>query len=245
MFIVQLLIFQAFLFLALAVILKRLMGKHATTATAHLQELSQDYLKKQEELKKRLEESERHYQELLAKAQQEGQDLKNQLIREAEEKRMRLLEEARQQAEQVVQQAVQVRDALQSEFQSTLEARAVDRACELIQKVLPRELQESAHSRWVDKVVQNGMIQIERLKNTRERVEEVQVASALPLTATQKERLQDKLQSCFGYPVTLKETVDPRLIAGITITVGHVVLDGSLMSKLKEAARHAQNADDE
>ena len=44
------------------------MRRHLSSATAHLQGMSQDYLRKHEELKKRLEEAERFYQERLAKA---------------------------------------------------------------------------------------------------------------------------------------------------------------------------------
>lgn len=240
MFIIQLLIFQAMIFVALVVILRRLMGRHATTATAHLQGLTQDYLKKQEEMKKRLKEAEGHYQELLAQAQQESQQLKTQAIKEMEEKREKLFEEARQEAQRIVQQAVSAKESLQGELQSSLEKRAVQKACELIQAVLPVELQEQTHDRWMDQVLQNGMLRMENLQ-MHERIQEAQVVSARPLTPAQKEKLLRKLHDSLGYPVTLQETVDPNIIAGLTIALGHLVLDGSLVLKLQEAARRAQN----
>ena len=242
MSIIQLLIFQVIIFIGLVVIVRHLMGRHATTATAHLQGLTQDYLKKQEEMKKRLEDAERHYQELLAKAQHESQELKNQAIKEMDEKRQKLLEEARQEAERIVKQAVSAKDSLYRELQSSLEKQAVEKACELIQAVLPGELQEETHIRWLDQVLENGMLHMEHLEMP-EPVEEVHVVSARPLTAAQKGKLLGKLRTSLGYPVTLQEKVDPKIIAGLTITLGHLVLDGSLVSKLQEAARHAQNSE--
>ncbi|MBI3011392.1 MAG: F0F1 ATP synthase subunit delta [Candidatus Omnitrophica bacterium] len=241
MFILQFVVLQVVLFVGLAVLLRRVMGRHATKATAHLQGLSQDYLRKQEELKKRLEEAERLYQEQLAKAQEEAHQLKTQARQEAEAARQQVVEQARQEAERIVQQAVQAREALQRELAQAMEAKAVERACELIQDILPRELREAAHTPWLDELITNGLITVERLES-REQIREARAVSAFPLTSAQRKRLLERLQELLGSPVTLQESVDPHLLAGLTITIGHLVLDGSLSSKLREAVRHAQDA---
>ncbi|MBI3322566.1 MAG: F0F1 ATP synthase subunit delta [Candidatus Omnitrophica bacterium] len=238
---IQLILFQLLIFGALAVVLLRFLGRHATSATAHLQGLSQDYMKRQEEMKKRLEEAERHYRELLAKAQAEGTQLKTQAVQEAEEKRRQTVEEARTEAERIVNQAVQTREAMKREVESAVEKRAVQRACELLEEVLPKEMQESTHGRWMEEALGNGLLRLNQMEMPEKvKTQEARVVSAAPLTPAQKERLQKKLEQAMGHPVTLREEVDPRIIAGITITLGHMVLDGSLVSKLREAARRAE-----
>ncbi len=238
MFVIQSILLYVVMSVVLIVVLRRLIMRHATTATAHLQDLSEDYLKRQEELKKRLEEAERSYQEQLAKAQEEAQTIKSQALKEAELARQQALEQARQEAERIIQQANQAREHLQQELTQSLETRAVDYACGLLQRILPEALRGAAHAQWVDALIQNGTISVDRLE-TQEDVREARVVSACALTADQRARLLKRLDVVLKHPVTLEESVDPCLIAGLTITIGHLVLDGSLGSKLREAARHA------
>ena len=242
MFIIQLIVFQVLIFGALAIGLQRFLGRHATSATAHLQGLTQDYMKRQEEMKKRLEESERHYKELVAKAQTEGVQLKNQAIKEAEDKKRQMVEEARQEAERIVNQAVQAREAMRRELESSVEKRSVERARELLEEVLPAELREATHGKWMEEALSNGLLRLNQMELS-EKVQEAKVVSAAPLSPPQKERLQKKLEQAVGHSLHLREEVDPRIIAGVTITMGHVVLDGSLLSKIREAARRAEGRD--
>lgn len=63
------------------------------------------------------------------------------------------------------------------------------------------------------------------------------VASAVGLTDDQKRRLKDRLEGMEGRPVSLSFAVDPRLVAGLTVTIRHQVFDISLkgrMEKLRE-----------
>lgn len=240
MFIVQLLILQVMIFAGLVIALRKLMARHATTATAHLQGLSQDYLRKQDELKKRLEEAERHYQEQLVKAQEEAYQLKTQANREAEAARQQILEQARQEAQQMVQQAIRARESLQQELAQSVETRAVARACELLRTVLPEKLREVTHVHWMETLLKDGLLPVGHLES-REKLGDAKVVSAFPLTAAQRQQLLERLRTALGHPVTLQETVDANLVAGLVVSLGHLVLDGSLASKLSEAARHAQD----
>ena len=241
MFIAQFLLLQVVIFVALAVVLRRLLGRHATTATTHLQGLSQAYLKKHEELKQHVEEGERHYQEQLAKVQEEAQQLKIQASKEAEVTRQHAVEQAHQEAERIIQQATQARAALQQELTRTFEARAVAQACKLLEETLPDEFRALLHPHWVDGLLKNGLINLERIQS-REAIREARVVSAFPLTPAQRKALLERLQAGLGVDVALQEAVDPSLIAGLSITVGHLVLDGSVVSKLRAAAQHAQES---
>ncbi len=241
MVIIQFGILLVLVFVGLVVALRHLMGRYTATTTAHLQGLSQDYLRKQEELKKRLEEAERHYHEQLAKTQEEAQGLKTQALNEADLARQQSLEQARQEAERIVQQAIQVRDALQQDATKRVETRAIERACELVQAVLPCALREAVQAAWLDELLENGALSKEQL-TIREPVRDAHVVSAVALSAGQRKRLHDRLQAVTQQELTLHESVDPALVAGLTVTLGHLVMDGSLASKLREAAQHARRA---
>ena len=238
MTIVQALVLLTVMFLTAVVVLRRLMARHVTTATAHLQALSQDYVRKQEELKKRLEESERQYQEHVAQAKEEAQQLKTQMVTEAEQARERILEQARQDADRIMQQASQAREAMRQELEQSLENRAIEHGCALLHEALPLELRQAIHTQWVDELLKNGLLSMERL-TTQDVAREARVISAFALTPAQHQLLLTRLHTALGAEVTVEASVDARLVAGLTITIGHVEMDGSLASKLREAARHA------
>jgi F0F1-type ATP synthase delta subunit len=71
-------------------------------------------------------------------------------------------------------------------------------------------------------------------------VKDVKVVSALPLTAGQREKLHTRLKEKLGKDVVFHERVERLLVAGVTITVGSMVFDGTLASKISRSARKGQ-----
>ena len=66
------------------------------------------------------------------------------------------------------------------------------------------------------------------------------MVSACPLNAHQRETLTRRLQEKLGRDIVVHEETDERLVVGLVITLGSLVLDGSLASKVQHAARQAQ-----
>ncbi len=63
------------------------------------------------------------------------------------------------------------------------------------------------------------------------------VASAVPLNEGQRRRLSAELERLEGRPVALTFSLDPELVGGLTVTIGHQVYDVSVRGrteKLKE-----------
>jgi len=233
------LILQVVIFIGLVVVLRRLLGHHLTSAAAHLQGLSAEYGRRHDELKQRLEESEHQYREQVERAKAEAERIMVQARQEAESSKAKLLEEARAESERIVQQGLESREALQRELAQRMEARALERACELIQEVLPGQLRIEVQSHWLDELIQNGLAQLETVK-ANNAVREAKVTSACPLTAQQRTVLRQWFKERLGREVTVTEAVDERLVVGLTITLGNLVLDGSLASKVLQAARRAK-----
>ena len=233
------LLLQVGIFLGLAFLLRLLFLKHLTGATTHLQSLSAEYTRRHEELKQRLEQSDQQYREQMLRAKTESEQLVVSAKQEADVSKGRAMEEARLESERIVQQALESRDSLRKELEQALETRAIARACELLQQVLSGPLREQIQSHWLDDLLRNGLSHLEQ-RPMQEAIEEVRVVSAFPLTVEQRRLLQDQLKKTLDREVPLKETMDAQLIAGFVLTLGSVVFDGSLASKLQQAARDAQ-----
>ena len=159
---------------------------------------------------------------------------------EAEAAKARLLEDARSESERIVQQGMESREALRKELEEAMETRVITRACELIQQALPGQLREGLQSLWLDELIHNGFSHLEGIA-TQEAIEEVRVVSAFSLNEEQRRLLREQLKQRFGHELPLREETNPQLVAGLTITLGSVVLDGSLASKLLQAVRDAQH----
>ena len=60
------------------------------------------------------------------------------------------------------------------------------------------------------------------------------VETAMPLTDGEKAALADALSHKYGTTVTLRETVDPRLIGGIRVYIEGDLLDDTLRHRLDD-----------
>ena len=89
-------------------------------------------------------------------------------------------------------------------------------------------------------VDQLGAILAEFERLVRRRVERTQarVVSAVPLTATETEVLQDRLVKRFGPDLEFEFAVDPSLIGGVYLRVGDQVIDGSVAGRLAAMREH-------
>jgi len=78
--------------------------------------------------------------------------------------------------------------------------------------------------------------QYEELRADAERIADVQVDSAQPLTAEQSAGLQRALEQRLGRAVRLHESVDPTLLGGAVVRFGDFVVDGSLRRRVERLA---------
>ena len=234
------LVLQLAIFIGLVFALRRILSRNITDATAHLRGLNAEYSRRHEELKQRIAEAEQQYREQMTRAKTEGEQLVLKARQDAESSKTRFLDDARTESERIVQQALESRDAIRKEIEQAMEGRAIERACELIQEALPGQLRQDIQSRLVDELIQDGLAQLDGL-TTEEQVSEARVVSAFPLSEEQRRALRERLTKRLGREVAITEEINDRLVAGFTITLGSLVLDGSLASKVRGAARQAQH----
>jgi F-type H+-transporting ATPase subunit b len=236
MLIVALILLQLLIFAGLIFIFRRIMTQNVVLATRHLDELSHDYDKKEQELNKQLEEAKLKSQEMLASAQEEAEKLKMEIIKGAEEERDKLIKNARSQADELIQQADKSRNQLISEIEERITKEATNKACELIQEVLPESFKKSVHTHWVEDLIENGFTKLERL-HAPQGLKEVRVVSAFSLSEEERRKLSKKIRDAWGEDMALKEEIDPKVVAGIFISIGSLVLDGTFKNKIKEKAQ--------
>jgi len=76
-----------------------------------------------------------------------------------------------------------------------------------------------------------------RLLDAHRQVEHVEVATAIPLEAREREHLVLRLSEIMAKRIHLDESVDPALIGGLVVRVGDKLFDGSTRSRLNSLKR--------
>jgi F0F1-type ATP synthase delta subunit len=239
MLIAALILLQVVIFLGLILMFRKIMTQNVVLATRHLDELNQDFLKREDEINRQREEIRQKSESLLTKAQQEAAQLKAQGMKEAEGERERILKMARFQSAEIIQQAEKSRQLLISEIEERISREAINKACELIQNTLPEQFKQEVHALWVEDLIENGFQQVKRLRIP-EDVQEIKLTSAFGLTKDQRAVVSKKLREISGREIALAEEIDPKVVVGLVITIGSLVLDGSLRNKIQEQAKSAK-----
>ncbi|MDP2943355.1 MAG: F0F1 ATP synthase subunit delta [Candidatus Omnitrophota bacterium] len=238
MLIVSLVLLQVIIFAGLIFALKRILTKNVVTATRHLEEMNVDFVKKDEEIKKRLEEVNKKSQDILTKAEEDARRASAQTIKEAESQKEEIIKQARKQNEDIIQQAERSRQLLISEINDRIARESTGKACELIQSILPEKFALDVHMHWVDELIDAGFGQLERLNIPKE-VTDARIVTAFPLTEEQRKKLHKLLKNILDKDIKLNEEVDKRIVAGVSIIIGSLVLDGTLQNKMMEKVKGA------
>ena len=82
----------------------------------------------------------------------------------------------------------------------------------------------------------------EELRSAVENTVDVEVISAVPLDAAQKEKLSAALSKRLKSQVRMENSVDPALLGGAVVRAGDLVIDGSLKGRLERLGSALQNS---
>lgn len=238
MLIISLVVLQVVVFAGLVFILKRVITQNVISATQHLEKLDREYSKKEDGVDRRLQEVQKKSQDILENARGEAEKLKAQIIKEAETEKDNMLKDARFQSDEIIEQADKLKELLISEINERIYRQAMEKACELIQDALPDKFKEDIHKEWVEELLRNGFGQLENL-DISEDIKEVKVVSGFSIKEKEREMISEKIKSALGRDISIVEETDPKLVAGIVVSIGGLVLDGSLRNKIREKTKGA------
>ncbi|MBC8205048.1 ATP synthase F1 subunit delta [bacterium] len=79
--------------------------------------------------------------------------------------------------------------------------------------------------------------QFRKMLELRRKREEVQVTTVVPLPDDIKKALKAKLLAGTDKEIILKEEIDPAILGGFKLKIGHTMIDGTIKRKLEELGR--------
>lgn len=211
--------------------------RNVTDVTSRLNKLSEDHSRKEEAAKQTLAEAEQKASAMLARAEEDVSDMKIKGGKEIQMEREQVIKAARLQSDHIVQQANKTRDFLLAELDEKVRDAAVTKACELLQQVIPDNLRRGVHTLQVRHMISGGLQGLSAV-NFAAGTGDLRITSAYNLAEDERDNLHNELRARVGMSVQISEETDSDLIAGLVITVGGLVIDGSLKYSIQEAAKN-------
>lgn len=236
MLVAGLIVLVVIVFGVFILVFQRVMRRYVTSATSQLEQMNDSYTRKEQEAEARLAEAQAKAEEFVQQAQAQAQAAKDEIIKSAQGEKEALIQQAREQAEEIMRQADKARQQLLGEVEQRIDKQALKKACLLVQHSLPDDFKKDVHEKWVNNLLESGFESLEQVKLP-ENEKEVRIASAFDLTVADKAKVTEKLTERLGKEIQIKTETDPCLIAGIMISIGSLVLDGTLKQKIQEKAR--------
>lgn len=233
MFIVQLIVFQIFVFAVLVIALRHVMSKNVSSAAARLQAMSEEYILKEEELKKEQSKMSQKYTEVLERAKKDAAQIHSKSQEATKKEVTDMINCAREESEQIVKRAENCTMETQKEMDGKVKVEADSIACKLVGHILPEEIKKQMHVEWVKDLTEGVLGSLEKM-NIPADVTEAEIRSPYKLDPEYLDSIKTKFKTYFKREIGVKVTNVPELIAGIVVTIGSVVVDGSLLSRAKK-----------
>ncbi len=236
--------FIIIMFVTFIIIWRRLMSKRLDVATQHLDDISQDYVKKQEAAKKQLEEAEVLAQQTISQAKEEALTMREDIIDNANTEKEKIIKAAKIQADDTMEQAEKTRQMLIVELQKKISIESTKKSSQLLAKALSRDIRFKLHSYFTKDLLDAGVSDLKNL-DVPKGTDKVKIVSAFTLDNDQKKQLFKIIKEKTFKNVVIEEETNEALIAGFTVSLGHTVLDGSLQHQIQEQAREIINKESE
>lgn len=234
MFLLQLIILLVIICGGLILALRHILTTNITSATSHLDELSAEFSKREEDIKKRQIEADKYYEEMTNLTKEEMNRIKQAGVSEVQAEKDKILEAARLQGEEIVSKAEKTKEMITNELRRELEEKNVDRLRGLFKDIFPDDVRPEVHKIWVEHLLKGDLLRLSHMRIPSDATD-VKVVSIASLSAEQKNALKKKLKDELGREVVIHEELDPSLIGGLVISVGSIVLDGSIVYRVQQA----------
>lgn len=230
---VYLIIAQLVVFAILVMGLKRLLMEDTRQATAKLREIESDLGRKEDAVRKRIEDNEAEFRRKSAEAQETLGKAKETMEREIARTRDGLLDEARKERDKIVDEANRSKEKLRQELIREAQAQAVEHARRVYELVFSEELGKTLDHSFLDELL--GALEEMDASSITISAAAIEVVCSHPMEPAHRERLKEIVSRKFGVKLDVRETVDPELIAGVKIKLGSLEIDGSLRNRFNEA----------
>jgi len=231
----QLIIIQIVTFFAIVFVLRKLLYSESAKECLRLRELKTETALKQKELQEKIDAAGSAYKEKIKKAEEEVRRLRAKLEQETEEMRKKILLKAKDDSEHIIRSAFNAKEKMREEIALEMRRNAPLLASRILKEILSSDVAVALHRELIKDVI--GSIKKMPAATLKTAADKAEMISAHALKKDEKNDIESLLREKTGHEVTLHEKEDPKLVAGIIIKVGTILIDGSLDNRLRQTQK--------
>jgi len=236
----QLIIIQVATFALLIFLLRQFLYQQVTRSQDKLQELVQQNRKREEELNKRRDETEKELKIKIDQHNKEVGRLRAAAEVDAQKMQEEIVARAKKDAERIVTEEKEKREQVRAKLVAEMEEKALDLASNIIGHIFTAQVARGIHYQLTDEFIEE--IGKSDRRGLQLDVDEVEVAVPYSLTEVQMEKLKKILSAKMGRSIEVTQTIDSGIVTGMVVSLGNLVLDGSLTNKLKGAMAYVKGS---
>ena len=233
---IQLLAVQIITFVGVVFLLRFLFTRQLKVALSRLNTLHEENLAKEEQLNEELRRAKEESQAQIQQGKEEAELIIEEAGKEANRRRLNMEEQAKAQVEKIIAEGRIEAEKFKAGVIKDAQAQSVELATRLIAELLTETDKIALQYEFANAIIQ----EISRLPKEQFNLEslEVKVISSFPLLDRQKDEIKRVLAQKIGKEIELNQQLDPKLIGGLILEIGGMVIDGTLKNKLQRIIPH-------
>jgi len=230
---------QIVIFSVIILVLKRLIFSDTTSAINRINKLDNMNREKEKILAAKLDEAEKFLTQRKKELEEEEKRLKMEAQRAALQLQEDIIKKAKAEAEDIIKKAHASRERMRLEAVMEAEGKAIDFCRDILIKVFSVIVQTQIH----EQLVQEFMKDLEEadISKVGKGIDTVEILSGRSIRQGTQTIIEAVLKNKLGRAVTVVIKDDPALLGGLILKFGTMVVDGTLVTKLKETAEQMKD----
>lgn len=215
-------------------LLRRLIFSDTNSAINRLTKLDNMNREKEKLLARKLEQAQKQIDEQKQVIQDEEQRIKAEARRAANQLHEDIIRKAKEEGDDIIRKAQATKDQIRTDAMIEAEGKMIEICAEILNKTLTTVVQAQMNEKLVEEFI--GELEKADLTKINSDVSEIELISSMPVAVADQEKIKKLLQVKLGRQVRVYTNEDPKLLGGILMKIGTMVVDGSLAERVNENA---------
>lgn len=223
---------QIVIFSIIIIVLKRLIFQDTASAVNRINKLDTITREKEKLLSQKLDETEKYLEKKKKELADEETRLKLETQRAAIQLQEDIVKAAKTEAEDIIKKAQAAREKMKTDAMIEAESKMIEICRDILGRILSSAVQEEMN----EQLVRDFLADLEQadLGKVSKDLATVEIHTGRALNEETKKIIKKILDGKLGRPVAIDVKEDHKLLGGLLIKFGTMIVDGSLAENIKE-----------